>query len=80
MEFRSEGNLAVAEERFETLLSSSPDYVPAYFRLGELFAEQDRQEEARDVLTRGIDTARRTGDLHAAGEMTEFLAGISGAP
>jgi tetratricopeptide (TPR) repeat protein len=78
MEFRSEGNLPTAEARFQTLLNSSPDYVPTYFRLGEVYAELDRITDARDILTRGIETATRTGDSHAAGEMTEFRASLDG--
>jgi len=79
MEYRSEGDLPAAEVRFQTLLNSSPDYVPTYFRLGEVYAELDRMTDARDILTQGIQTATRIGDHHAAGEMTEFRASLDDA-
>ena len=72
MEYRSEGDLETATQRFLALLQASPEYVAAYFRLGEIYAEQQRLDVAREILDRGIETAQRIGDLHAAGEMTEF--------
>ncbi|WP_339908394.1 tetratricopeptide repeat protein [Symmachiella dynata] len=79
MEYRTEGDLPAAEARFQTLLKASPDYVPTYFRLGEVYAELDRIADAREILTTGIETATRIGDQHAAGEMTEFRASLDDA-
>jgi hypothetical protein len=35
-----------------------------------------RNDEAREALRRGIDEARRQGNTHAAGEMSELLASL----
>jgi hypothetical protein len=50
-----------------------PDHVPAYFRRGQLLAEDGNVTAARDVLTDGLRAARRIGDDHAAAEMQELL-------
>ena len=44
---------------------------------GQQLSRLDRIEEARDWLTRGIEQAQQQGNLHAAGEMQEFLMAIS---
>lgn len=59
---------------FDALLAKHPDYVTGYFQLGQLYAKLMRPADARRVLTAGIDAAARTGDQHAAGEMSQALA------
>jgi hypothetical protein len=51
-------------------------YVPAFFMAAQQLARMSRLEEARSVLRTGIEEARRQGNLHAAGEMSEFLVGL----
>ncbi|HEY3966476.1 MAG TPA: tetratricopeptide repeat protein [Planctomycetaceae bacterium] len=69
----SEGDAPGAIVRLEEMLQTSPDYVPAYFQLAQLQAGLGRNDEAKPVLTRGIEMARRAGDSHAEGEMRGFL-------
>lgn len=58
------------------LMHDSQPYVPAFFRAGQLLCELDRIDEARLILREGIDQARRQGDTHAAGEMSELLVSL----
>lgn len=58
------------------LTRESPPYVPAFFMAAQNLAQRNRTEEARAILRDGIEEARRQGDLHAAGEMSEFLASV----
>jgi len=74
MECASQGDEAAAIENYEKLLASHPDYVSGYFQYGQLLARLSRSDEARRILTNGIETARRTGDQHAASEMETALA------
>jgi len=74
MECASQGDEAAAVENYEKLLASHPDYVSGYFQYGQLLARLSRADEARRILTSGIETARRTGDQHAASEMETALA------
>ena len=72
----SEGNAGEAIEKLAELVGEQPDYVPAWFQRGQLLAGANRVEEAREVLGEGIGVARRVGDSHAEGEMTEFLESL----
>lgn len=67
-------------DRSLTLLAElgrdAPPYVPAFFMAGQQLTRLGRVDEARAVLRDGIEAARTTGDAHAAGEMSEFLASL----
>ena len=65
---------ALAE--FDRVLAADPDYVPAYFMKGQTLAKADRDDEARETLLAGVEVATRTGDTHAAGEMSGFLEAL----
>lgn len=69
----AEGNSREAIARLEALLEDDSHYVPAYFQLAQLQVQLGQPEQARPVLTRGIEMARRAGDAHAEAEMTGFL-------
>ncbi len=76
MELDSQGEHEPSLAMFDELIRSEPPYVPAFFMSGQQLAKLERIEEARAVLAAGIDQARTQGDLHAAGEMTEFMASL----
>ena len=76
MELDKEGEHDRSLELLRGLAAGEPPYVPAYFMSGQQLARLDRVEEARAVLREGIEQARRSGDAHAAGEMSEFLASL----
>lgn len=70
------------EESLSTLVEltrEEPPYVPAFFMMGQQLARLERLADARSVLRDGIDAARRQGDTHAAGEMSEFLTSLGDA-
>ena len=71
-EDRHDESLALLAE----LQKDDPPYVPAYFMAGQQLARIDRVNDARTLLRDGIEVARTTGDAHAAGEMSEFLASL----
>lgn len=62
--------------QFDRLIEVDPNYVGAYFHKGKTLASINRIDEARVELRRGIAKAGEVGDLHAKGEMEEFLAGL----
>ncbi len=76
MEYASAGEHAEAVCCFQDLIRDTPEYVPAYVQAGQLLARLGRDEEARSMFRAGIEAARKTGDLHAAGEMESFLEGL----
>ena len=73
MDFASAGEDAAAVARLEALSLSHPDYIPTYLQGGQLYIKLDQQDQARAMLTQGIERAQRLGDDHAAGEMQGFL-------
>lgn len=79
MELDKEGNHEASLGRLDDLTKEAPPYVPAYFMAAQQLARLDRVNESRDYLRDGIEEARRQGDAHAAGEMSEFLASLGAA-
>ena len=77
LEYVREGHLAAAEEQFRALIQSNPDYVPAYQMYAQTLAQNDRREDAKDILARGIQAAIRQGNQHARSEMEELLSELA---
>jgi Tfp pilus assembly protein PilF len=76
MEYAGEGQDEKAADCLAELLRRDPEYVPAYLQAGRALIRLGRDEEARDVLQKGVGVATRKGDDHAAGEMSGFLQGL----
>jgi tetratricopeptide (TPR) repeat protein len=76
IECANQGDNDAAMENFKTLLADHPSYVTGYFQYGQLLARMSLTEEARAMLTSGIEAARRAGDQHAAEEMAAALAAL----
>jgi tetratricopeptide (TPR) repeat protein len=78
MEMDNAGQHAKSLELFQSLIDDDPPYVPAYFMAGQQLAKIGQVSEARKILEAGIEVARTQHELHAAGEMSEFLASLVG--
>lgn len=76
LELDKEGAHDRSLEQLHGLAREQPAYVPAFFMAGQQLARLGRWNEARAILRDGIAEARRQGDAHAAGEMSEFLTGL----
>jgi Tfp pilus assembly protein PilF len=77
MECMNSGDAAAANDHFRALLERNADYVPAYLMYAQMLARESRNDEARTVLTTGINAADRKGDQHARSEMETLLSEIS---
>jgi len=73
MEYSKQGDLNRALAEFSVLLKTNPDYTAGYFMAAQALARADRIAEAKAMLTDGIASARRTGNLHAQSEMEAML-------
>jgi tetratricopeptide (TPR) repeat protein len=73
MEYSNAGNTEEALAEFQKLLTSNPEYTAGYFMAAQTLARAGRSEEAKKMLNHGIDSARRTGNAHAASEMEAML-------
>jgi hypothetical protein len=76
IELDKEGQHERSLAEFRGLMSAEVPYVPAFFMAAQQLVRLDRVLEARTVLRDGIEQARDSGDSHAAGEMSEFLASL----
>jgi len=71
-----DGDLPAAESQFRTLLETNPDYVPGYQMYAQTLAQNERAEEAKAILARGIQAAIRQNNQHARSEMEALLADL----
>ena len=78
MEHASAGDDAecVAVLRDLIARTQAEPYVPAFLQCGQALARLDRNDEACEVLRRGVAAARAAGDTHAEGEMQGLLASL----
>lgn len=61
---------------YERCIAVKADYSAAYFHLGATFSRVGRTDDARQILTRGIDVAARQGDMKTRDEMQDQLDGL----
>ncbi|MFN9375264.1 MAG: tetratricopeptide repeat protein [Planctomycetaceae bacterium] len=71
-----QGEHQLGIDRLRQLLEWDPQYVPAWFQLGQFQAQVGDTDSARQTLVRGIEVARRAADSHAEGEMRGFLESL----
>src|ERR1700722_18255523 len=79
MEHASAGDDAACVEVLCDLIArtAADPYIPAFLQAGQALVRLDRIAEACDVLRKGVEAARRSGDTHAQGEMQGLLDSIS---
>ncbi len=73
MALAGEGQADRALEEFSTILQHTPDYVPAYQMSAQELIKLGRTAEARERLQAGLAACERTGNEHAASEMSAML-------
>jgi len=74
MELSNAGNADGALAEFQNLLAAHPDYTAGYFMAAQTLVKANRPEEAKEMLSSGIDSATRTNNAHAKAEMEALLA------
>lgn len=79
LEWEKEGDCEKCVEQLRDLTQADPPYVPAFFMAAQNLAKRNLINDARAYLRDGIEEARRQGNSHAAGEMSEFLASLGSA-
>ena len=58
----------------DSVLALDNNYLAAYQQLGHIYAITDRKEKAVEIYKRGIESAKISGDNHAADNISKFLA------
>lgn len=77
LECLNSADFASAESYFRTLIRSHPDYVPGYQMYAQTLAQNNRPDEARSILTQGIQAATRSNNQHARSEMESLLESLA---
>ena len=77
LEYLKDGDSAAAEQHFRELIERNPDYIPGFQMYGQFLAREERNEEARKILTLGIAAAAKAGNQHARSEMETLLNDFS---
>lgn len=73
MEYSGRGETDAAVAAFRELIATNPDYTNAYFMAAQALSNAERKDEAKELLRRGIEAAKRTNNRHAENEMTALL-------
>ncbi|HTW44835.1 MAG TPA: tetratricopeptide repeat protein [Acidobacteriaceae bacterium] len=79
MEYAGRGETEASLTEFSRLLADHPDYTAGYFMAAQTLAKAGRTDEAKARLAEGIDSARRTNNLHALSEMQAMLDELDSA-
>jgi thioredoxin-like negative regulator of GroEL len=77
LECMNSGDSAAADKHFRELLERNAAYIPAYQMYGQLLVRESRMEEAKRVLSSGIEAATKAGNQHARSEMEALLNDLS---
>lgn len=77
LEYSKLGDFDRALAEFSILLEHHPDYTAGYFMAAQTLAKAERVDDAKKMLSDGIASARRTGNLHAQSEMEAMLTELS---
>jgi len=73
MEYSKAGQTEQALAEFNKLLELHPDYTNGYFMAAQTLERNGRTGEAKAMLERGVEAAKRTGNKHALSEMSGML-------
>jgi len=73
LELSQYGDPDEAWHHFEYLLAHHPEYSATYFQAGKFLQDRGRHEEAKSVLTKGIEVTERQGNVHAQSELQAAL-------
>ena len=76
LEYSGAGDTEAALAEFQQLLKVHPDYTNGYFMAAQTLVRAERTDDARAMLRRGIESARRTRNQHAMAEMQGMLEEI----
>lgn len=72
-EYATRGEHAQAIEFYDRAIASDPTDAYAFFHKGRSLQALQRNKDATETLTAGLQVARTQGDLHAESELQGYL-------
>lgn len=76
MEYRSLGEDDRTAVELKKLIADQPQYVASYLMLAQTLVKLVRDDEAKDVLRRGVQAAKQAGNDHAMSELQGMLESL----
>jgi Tfp pilus assembly protein PilF len=73
VEYAAAGNHPEAVARIEQLIAEHPDYLGAYYKLGQLYEQVRDDAKALDVYRRGATVAKKQGNTKTLGELNTAI-------
>lgn len=73
MALAGEGKADAALDEYNETIARNPDYVPAYQMSAQLLVKMGQTDQAKARIAAGLDAAERTGNAHAASELTGMM-------
>lgn len=73
VEYAAAGNLSEAIARIESLLADQPDYLGAYYKLGQLHEQNASPEKALGIYQRGAELATKQRNTKTLGELNTAI-------
>jgi Tfp pilus assembly protein PilF len=73
LEYAKKGNVNEAIQRIEKLLTEKPDYLGAYYQLGQYYEVVEKNNEAIAIYEKGMELARKVGNMKTMNELREAL-------
>lgn len=73
LEYASAGDVPQAIQRIEALLAEEPDYLGAYYKLGQLCEQCGHRDKALDVYRRGAAVAKAQNNTKTLGELNTAM-------
>ncbi len=73
VEYASIENYSEAILRIESLINDQPEYLGAFYKLGQLYEQVSENEKALDVYRRGAIVAKKQGNAKTLGEINTAI-------
>ena len=73
LEYEKEGDQKEAIRIIEELIQKDPNYLGAYYKLGQLFEANNKMSKAISIYNTGIKLASEKNDFKTKGELEEAL-------
>lgn len=74
LELLKTGDEHKAQQLFEHIAKTDPNYVGVYYHLGALYTRLGKNKKAKSTYNKGIEVARLLRDEHARNELLAALS------
>jgi predicted Zn-dependent protease len=76
MELGKAGRSNEALSHFSRVSQIDPDYTAAYVQKARILIERKQSAAARQIITAGLEAARRAAEPHTAEKLNDMLQGL----